>query len=301
MVSGVLSLAVLTSPPGALRSAAQEAATATPTPRVIRVGRPRGTPSPVASPRAVTATPTPWLEIEGESGSEVTPTPTPWLEIEDKTPVAALPTATATATPSPLPTSTPIPTPTPIPPTPTATPIPAPPTIAPANPGAVPTIAPVAATRIDFAAADWTGGFYRGDGLAYGRAWVAVYGAFSDYPRASLRFTLQTRPRGAATLTITGLDDEWAEPNEIALEVNGEPVYTGPGPFPNWDGVGDGRDAAWTPVAFQIPNGLLRAGENEIALANLEPVDSFNSPPYVLLSNAVLEISGSRRDGGSGG
>lgn len=128
--------------------------------------------------------------------------------------------------------------------------------------------------------------------MAYGRPWVAVYGAFSDYPRASLQFTLGARPRGEATLTIVGLDDELAAQNQFALEINGDVVYMGTSPFPNWDGIGDGRDAAWTPIAFRIPSGLLRAGENEIAVANLTPAAEFNAPPYILLSEARLDFPG---------
>lgn len=298
MLIGVICLVVAAVVSATPPSSAQPSATATPTPRVIRVGRPRGTPSPAAAPvAAASATPTPWLLIEDDVS------PTPWLEIEDETPVPALPTAPPSPTPSPsataLPTRTPTPlptaTPTPVPPTPTVPP--APPTIAPVRATAVPTIAPAPASRIDFAADNWSGGFYRGDGLAYGRPWVAVYGAFSPYPRANLAFRLEARPRGPALLTITGLDDEWVEANEIALEVNGEVIYTGPSPFPNWDGRGDGRDAAWTAVAFTIPNGPLRAGDNEISVFNLTPADSFNSPPYVLLSTAKLELTLGRADG----
>ena len=197
-----LALIGLLSGPAPRPSAAQEA-TVTPTPRVIRVGRPRGTPSPAATPQvATTATPTPWLEIEGE----MSPTPTPWLEIEDETQVSVLPTATPsplpTATAAPLPAPTPLPTstPTPIPPTPTATPLPVAPTIAPVQPGAVPTIAPATTTAIDFATEDWSGGYYRGDVLAYGWPWVAAIPRSSDagpalatphHEKAKLKFAVQ--------------------------------------------------------------------------------------------------------------
>ena len=120
---------------------------------------------------------------------------------------------------------------------------------------------------------------------------MAVYGALSEYPRATLGFTLDATPGRAATISITGLDDEWETLNPIALEVNGEAVYTGPSPFVNWDGIGNGANAAWTTVPFTIPSGMLRAGPNEIAFANLTPVASFNAPPYVLLADAILEIS----------
>jgi hypothetical protein len=188
-----------------------------------------------------------------------------------------------------------LPTPTPLP---TATPPRTPPTIAPARPAITPTVAlPQEATRLEFTAEDWVGGFYRGDGRAYGRPWVAVYGAFSAYPRVSLSFLLKDRPRGEATFILTGLDDEWAGTNGIALEVNNQVVFSGPNPFQSWDGVGNGRDAAWTEVAFTIPNGVLRRGENEIAIANLAPASTFNAPPYLLLGDATLVLTPGRDRG----
>jgi len=153
-------------------------------------------------------------------------------------------------------------------------------------------LAPARDVRLRFTAEDWAGGYYRGDSQAYGRPWVAVYGALSDYPQATLGFTLDATPGREAAISITGLDDEWATLNPITLEVNGEAVYTGPSPFVNWDGVGNGANAAWTTVPFTIPSGMLRAGPNEITFANRTPAASFDAPPYVLLADAVLEISG---------
>jgi hypothetical protein len=92
-------------------------------------------------------------------------------------------------------------------------------------------------------------------------------------------------------LTITGLDDEWADRNQIAVDVNGQVIFTGESPFPNWDGAGNGQNAAWTSVPFSIPAGALRAGSNDITLSNLTPANSFNSPPYVLVSDVTLDLS----------
>jgi hypothetical protein len=156
----------------------------------------------------------------------------------------------------------------------------------------LPTIAPSSTAHLALTAADWTGGFYRGDAQYYGRPWVAIYGAYSEYPRATLSLTLTDAPSQAATVTITGLDDEWADLNQIALDVNGQVIFTGASPFPNWDGAGKGENAAWTSVPFTIPAGVLRAGENDLTLSNLMPSDSFNSPPYVLVSDASLDIPG---------
>ena len=162
--------------------------------------------------------------------------------------------------------------------------------LAPTPTTAAPTIAPALAQPLAFAAGDWAGGFYRGDGRAYGRRWVALYGADSAYPRATLSFSLEQAPVEPVTLTIVGLDDEWAAPNAIALEVNGKAIFTGASPFANWDGVGDGADATWTAAIFTIPNGALRAGRNDITLTNQTPGANFNAPPYVLLAEATLDL-----------
>ena len=54
-------------------------------------------------------------------------------------------------------------------------------------------------------------------------------------------------------MTITGLDDEWASVNPIVVMVNGTTIYDGVSPWPNWDGVGHGEDAAWTPATICRP------------------------------------------------
>lgn len=269
---------------GAVPALAQTAPTSTPRPLVF--GRSTATPTPrvVAIPGPTsrsTSTPAPAAPA-GNTPSAATPTVT----VPTPTPPSDLPSnlrPTATATPSPIPTATvtPIPTatPTPVPtPTPSPTPIPLP--------------TPALPTRVAFTAADWSGGYYRGDALAYGRPWVALYGAQSAYPRAVLSFELEASPTGPSRLTLTGLDDEWAGSTPIELAVNGQLVFAGPSPFASWDGVGDGSNAAWTAVAFELPADLLTAGRNEVVIANLAPAANFNAPPYVLLADASLEVSG---------
>lgn len=229
-----------------------------------------------------TATPTPRRVVIPTAAATMPPTATPQSIIIVET---AAPGPTSTPVPTLVPTATPVPaTPTPTPPPPTPTPIP--------TPAVAPTLAPVQTVRLDFSADDWRGGYFRGDGLAYGRPWVAVYGALSDYPSAALDVSLNATPGRPAILTIVGLDDELDASNPVALDVNGERVFSGSSPFPNWDGQGSGANAAWTPVEFTIPRGVLRAGGNQIVFANLSPVASFNAPPYVLLSDATLEIPG---------
>jgi hypothetical protein len=161
--------------------------------------------------------------------------------------------------------------------------------------GAVPretTVAQDALSSLEFVVEDWTNGYYQGNGRFYGRPWAAVYGAFSAYPRATILFRIAGPVTGPATFTFTGLDDEWAAPNPLAIEVNGAVLFSGPSPFANWDGVGNGANAAWTLVTFTIPPEMLREGRNEISVGNLSPTGNFNAPPYVLLSDATLDMPG---------
>jgi hypothetical protein len=160
------------------------------------------------------------------------------------------------------------------------------------SPGQPPAPAAPATSQATFGADAWRGGFFRGDSRTYGRPWTAVYGAASAYPRAALRFRLDAPPAGPAILTITGLDDELPALNPIAIEVNGRQVFTGPSPFANWDGLGNGANAAWTQAEITIPANLLHAGRNEVAIANLSPSGNFDAPPYILLADTTLQVPG---------
>jgi flagellin-like hook-associated protein FlgL len=98
-------------------------------------------------------------------------------------------------------------------------------------------------------------------------------------------------PTGPATLTLTGIDDEWLDLNPIAVKVNGQQVFSGASPFANWDGATTGAAAAWTPVTITIAPEL-KAGRNRITVANLSPTGNVGSPPYVLLDDASLQAPG---------
>jgi probable HAF family extracellular repeat protein len=151
-----------------------------------------------------------------------------------------------------------------------------------------------ASTQFTFGADEWRGGLYQGNGAWYGRPWVAVYGAFSEHPVAVLSFALDAAPSSESILTLTGLDDEFPANVTIAVSANGTQIYSGPSPFANWDGnmANQGADAAWMQATFVIPTTLLIAGTNELAVANLEPSSTVGAPPWVLLSDAMLEIGG---------
>jgi hypothetical protein len=118
---------------------------------------------------------------------------------------------------------------------------------------------------------------------------VAVYGAQSGLGQISLTFTLEAEPNDEATLTITGINDEWASPNPMTIEINGVTIYNGPCPFPAWDGAGNGENAVWGTVSWTIPAGVLREGVNDLVIRNLTNSANTNSPPYVDISTTTIE------------
>src|SRR5215203_1807156 len=58
-------------------------------------------------------------------------------------------------------------------------------------------------TTVTLAASQWTGGYYQGNGVWYGRPWAALYGSQTQYSTASLTIQLGSTPTGAVTLTLT--------------------------------------------------------------------------------------------------
>jgi hypothetical protein len=141
-------------------------------------------------------------------------------------------------------------------------------------------------------AESWQEAYRPRDALHFGRPWVAIYGNLSVYPRATAAVRLDAAPTGPATLTLTGIDDEWLDLNPITVEVNGQQVFTGASPFANWDGTIAGAPTAWTPVTITIAPELLQAGRNRITFANLSSSVTVGSPPYVLLGDATLQAPG---------
>jgi tRNA A-37 threonylcarbamoyl transferase component Bud32 len=261
------------------------------------------TPTATAAAQA-TETVTPPEKTEAVLAAERTPTAPPAVQPTrvSETMAQATSTATKRATSTPTATKRATATPTATEPPPTATNSPPTATKKPATHKArrtatpkpkptvqasQPTIAADVPVSANFTVSDWRGGF-AGDQSWYGRPWLAVYGAWSAYPQASINFNLDAAPSGPEVLAIDGLDDEWRGNVAIEIEVNGVAIYTGPSPWPSWDGVGHGEQANWTTVSMRIPIGMLHAGANQITVLNTEPVANFGTGPYVLVSGAKI-------------
>ena len=124
-------------------------------------------------------------------------------------------------------------------------------------------------TTVTLAASEWTGGYYQGNGVWYGRPWAALYGSQTQYSTASITIQLGSTPTGAVTLTLTGLNDESGTKNPIQITINGTSIYNGTSWFASWDGQGQGQNAPWTTVAITIPTSYFSLGANSIVVSNL--------------------------------
>jgi hypothetical protein len=147
-------------------------------------------------------------------------------------------------------------------------------------------------TTITLAASEWTGGYYQGNGVWYGRPWSALYGLQTQYNTASITVQLGSTPADNVTLTLVGLNDESGTKNPIQITVNGTAIFNGTSWFASWDGQGQGQNAAWTTVAITIPPSYFAVGANSIVVSNLSNSANFSQPPYVLLGAAQLNLPG---------
>jgi hypothetical protein len=248
--------------------------------------------TPEIAPAAITPQSLPTVPAALRATPGATVTPTPRVVVAEPTPTlgpraAATPVARRIAT---EPAGITVETETP---SPRASPAGTPPQPAAIGVTVTATQAPAAAGATGvIPAASWAGAYRPRDALYFGRPWVAIYGNLSVYPRATAAFMLDAAPTAPATLTLSGIDDEWLDLNPIAVEVNGQQIFTGASPFANWDGTTIGAATAWTPVTMTIAPELLQAGRNRITIANLSPAGHVGSPPYVLLGDASLQAPG---------
>jgi hypothetical protein len=147
-------------------------------------------------------------------------------------------------------------------------------------------------TTVTLAANEWTGGYYQGNGVWYGRPWTALYGSQTQYSTASITVQLGSTPTAPVTLTLVGLNDESGNKNPIQITVNGTTIFNGTSWFASWDGQGQGQNAPWTSVAITIPTSYFTVGANSVVVSNLSNSSNFSMPPYVLLGAAQLNLPG---------
>lgn len=268
-------------------AATSTAAAATATGLAIQgaVATSTATTAPTATVTAVptaTRTPTPTATATATLEPSATATET---EVATST-AAPVPVATATSTSVPVATATVRPTETPVP--------------VDVDSGGgteAPTIASSASggnsgdgtTTISFAPSEWSGACGNVDSAQFGREAVAIRGAESSCPSATIAFRLSEAPAGDTALTVFGFNGE-TTPVMLAIEINGSRSSSSNQFFDVWNGRAPSIDATWGQARIMLPPGYLQAGQNTITLVSTTSGSDENGPPYVLLGEAMLEF-----------
>jgi hypothetical protein len=142
------------------------------------------------------------------------------------------------------------------------------------------------ATAVRLEDSAWQGGYGYADGRTYGgRNATWIYGATTEYSAMRAEFELDEAPACEAALVVEGMDSEGPAKTAISVAVNGAEIYRGPNPLPDDDLPLE--SGTWATHAFSFDGGLLRAGRNEVRIANLE-AGQFGRPPFFMLDYADI-------------
>jgi hypothetical protein len=146
--------------------------------------------------------------------------------------------------------------------------------------------------QLAFSADDWIGGDHRGAEQHLERPSVAVFDEHSLFSSAVLSFTLTSQPAAGqlAILSLTVFDNGLADSGDgldLTITVNNNDRAHHP-----FDAVtitnGDSTQR-WLLYRYGIDTEL-RKGANEIVIKKPELTPPRESPPYILLGDAILEI-----------
>jgi hypothetical protein len=248
---------------------------------------------PVGTPEGDAAIGEPTEAGQGIVAEQPTATPQPDPTVTPPPDPTATPQPDPTATPEPEPEPEPTlpPEPTPVPPEPEPTPPSTEPvadavdvfvaevaTNTPFGPGRIPEEILVGPqTEVGRDELVEGGAYRRPDGVLYDLPAAHFYSQTTDYPSATVTFTLDAAPERYAVIRVIGMDDESPRTVPIRVSVNGTIVHEGPAPF---------GSEVWTDTAWRIGDpGVLQAGQNTVVIENIAPDGPFGRPPWLLVTS----------------
>ena len=108
---------------------------------------------------------------------------------------------------------------------------------------------------------------------------VWVYGTNSRTPAMRTSFRLDALPATPARLALTAQDDDKPGRVAIRITVNDREVFSGPNAF---------AERGWSTAEFAIPDGVLKAGANELRIATLNESPAADAGWFMLAECQVL-------------
>lgn len=136
-----------------------------------------------------------------------------------------------------------------------------------------------------------TEGVYKSGRQGVQRTKAVLTGAGTAHSRMKLAFDLAVVPNGNAQLIIRGLDDRFDETNPLRVTVN-EQELAGALTFPTNQIVTHGLNQryflGWKDQTLDIPAGLLKAGRNELIIANTADAFTCDHWRYALVDHVTF-------------
>jgi len=90
---------------------------------------------------------------------------------------------------------------------------------------------------------------------------------------------LEQVPSETLCLFLEAMDDDSPNPCRVRVTLNGHALLDGPSGFPN---------ARWQCRRFAIPSGVLKVGQNELRITNIESDGKLGQPPWFMVARVVL-------------
>jgi len=92
-------------------------------------------------------------------------------------------------------------------------------------------------------------------------------------------FALDATPQGPLSVHLCARNNDLGGPCAIAVQLNGQLLFTGPNPF---------SSDAFEWRAFDVPEGALIAGDNELVISNIEKEGSVGMPPWFMVAHCII-------------
>lgn len=106
-----------------------------------------------------------------------------------------------------------------------------------------------------------------------------IYAASTPASRMAGRFACEQAPKGNWQLELLAKDDDFAIRCPVSITLNGTLLF---------EGTTDVPDGGWGSLEVAVPEGLIRAGNNELEIENIATEGVLGMPPWFMVKRLEL-------------